>query len=181
MRWFWYNGMMLENNRTHALGHRAFLLFLSRKIKFAIFLFVLAGAAWYGERWIPAGYGQWGSYAVQLLALISIVYFLAILLYTYLEYRFYTYTFTEEAFMMTRGYIVRNEIAALYHQIQNVNIERGPLDRVIGVSQIVIFLSGSQHDAQHNRIVLPAVGKRKAKLVQKELLTRAQHGKMRSL
>ena len=91
-----------------------------------------------------------------------------------MEYHFYTYTFTDEAFIMTSGYIVRNELAALYHQIQNVNIQRGPLDRLAGVSQIVIFMNGSEHSGAHNKIVLPAVGKTKAKLVQKELLVRAR-------
>jgi hypothetical protein len=35
-------------------------------------------------------------------------------------------------------------------------------------------MTGSEHDAAHNKIVLPAVGKTKAKLVQKELLVRAR-------
>ena len=82
--------------------------------------------------------------------------------------------FTDEAFIMTSGYIVRNELAALYHQIQNVSIQRNPLDRLVGVSRIVIVMTGSEHDAAHNKIVLPAVGKTKAKLVQKELLIRAR-------
>lgn len=156
------------------LGHRAFLLFLSRRIKFALFLFVLTGAVWYGGRWLSPMDTAWADYAAQILLLISIAYLLMVLLRTYWEYHYCTYIFTEEAFVVTNGYITRKEIAALYHQIQNVNIERGPLDRVVGVSRVVIFLSGTQHDAPHNRIVLPGVGKTKAKLVQKELLTRAR-------
>jgi hypothetical protein len=35
-------------------------------------------------------------------------------------------------------------------------------------------MTGSEHDAAQNKIVLPAVGKTKAKLVQKELLVRAR-------
>ena len=169
---------MLEDHRTHTLGRRAFLLFLSRRIKFSIFLFLLTGAVWYSGRWLPTYYIFWSTYAAQLLLLISIAYLLMIVLYTYWEYHFYTYTFTEEAFVVTSGYITRKEVAALYHQIQNVNIERGPFDRMIGVSGIVIFLSGAQHDVPHNKIFLPAVGKRKAKLVQKELLIRARRHAM---
>ena len=96
------------------------------------------------------------------------------MLWTYMEYHFYTYMFTDEAFIMTSGYIMRNELAALYHQIQNVSIQRRPLDRLAGVSKIVIFMNGAEKDAAHNKIVLPAVGKTKAKLVQKELLMRAR-------
>ena len=45
---------------------------------------------------------------------------------------------------------------------------------MVGVSKIVIFMNGAEKDAAHNKIVLPAVGKTKAKLVQKELLIRAR-------
>jgi membrane protein YdbS with pleckstrin-like domain len=167
--------MGIENDRKHSLGHRAFFLFLSRRIWWAIFLFLLTAVAWYSERWFPAGeFAIWGTFAVQVLALISLAYFLMVLFWTYMEYHFYTYTFTDEAFIMTYGYIVRNETAALYHQIQNVNLQRSPLDRLSGVSQVVIFMTGSEKDSAHNRIVLPAVGKKKAKLVQKELLVRAR-------
>jgi len=166
--------MGMENHKKHSLGQRAYILFLAKRIKLVIFLFVLTGALWYSERWLPPYYIPIGDYAVQLFALTSGLYFLALLLYTYMEYRFYTYMFTDEAFIMTSGYIVRNEMAALYHQIQNVSIQRNPLERLAGVSQIVIFMTGSERDAAHNKIVLPAVGKTKAKLVQKELLMRAR-------
>jgi uncharacterized membrane protein YdbT with pleckstrin-like domain len=166
--------MGMENQRKHSLGHRAYLLFLSKRMKLVVFLFALTAAAWYSERWAPPYYLPFVQYGVELLALFSALYLLAIMLWTYMEYHFYTYMFTDEAFIMTYGYIVRNELAALYHQIQNVNIQRSPLDRLAGVSQIVIFMTGSERDAAHNKIVLPAVGKTKAKLVQKELLVRAR-------
>lgn len=166
--------MGMENHQRHSLGKRAFVLFLSKRIKLVIFFVIVTVAVWYSERWALPYYLPFLEYAVQLLALFTILYFLAMLLWTWLEYHFYTYTFTDEAFIMTYGYIMRTELAALYHQIQNVSIQRGPLDRVAGVSQIVIFMNGSERDAAHNKIVLPAVGRTKAKLVQKELLIRAR-------
>ncbi len=164
----------MDNHHKHSLGHRAFFIFLSRRMKLVIFLFVLTGALWYGERWLPADYLLWGDFGVKLLALAGAAYFLIMLFITYLEYRIYTYTFTEEAFIMTSGVAMRSEIAALYHQIQNVNINRSPLDRMMGVSQVIILMTGSDRDAAHNKITLPAVGKSKAKMVQKELLVRAR-------
>ena len=164
----------MENHKKHSLGHRAYLLFLSKRMKLVVLFFVLTAAAWYSERWSPAYYLPFAQYGVELLALFSVLYFLAIMLWTYLEYHFYTYMFTDEAFIMTYGYVMRNELAALYHQIQNVNIQRGPLDRMAGVSQIVIFMNGGEHSGAQNKIVLPAVGKTKAKLVQQELLSRAR-------
>lgn len=164
----------MENHRIHSLGKRAFLLFLSKRMKLVIFFFVLAAAAWYSERWAPSYYAPFVDYGVNLLALFSVLYFLAMILWTWLEYHFYTYMFTDEAFIMTSGYIMRTELAALYHQIQNVSIQRSPFERIVGVSKVIIFMTGAEKDAAHNKIVLPAVGKTKAKLVQKELLIRAR-------
>ncbi len=166
--------MGMENHRKHSLGSRAFLLFLLKRIKLAVFFFILTLAVWYSERWAPPFYVPFVDYGAQLLTLFSILYFFAMLVWTWLEYHFYTYMFTDEAFIMTSGSIVRTELAALYHQIQNVNIQRGPLDRLAGVSQIVILMNGAERDTAHNKIILPAVGKTKAKLVQKELLVRAR-------
>lgn len=166
--------MGMENHQKHSLGHRAFFLFVSRRMKLVIFLAVLTLAVWYSERWLPADYLPWGDYATKLTGLLTLGYFSIILVLTYMEYRVYTYTFTEEAFLMTSGLATRNEVAALYHQIQNVNISRSMLDRTMGVSKIIILMTGSDRDAMHNKIVLPAVGKTKAKLVQKELLVRAR-------
>lgn len=135
---------------------------------------MVTGIVWYSERWIPQSYLIWQDYAVKFLFLLGSGYFLFVLLQTYLEYRYYTFMFTEEAFIVTFGYIVRKEVAAVYHQIQNVNINRGPLDRITGVSQMVIFMTGSEKDSTHNTILLPTIGKTKAKLVQKELLVRAR-------
>ena len=164
----------LENHKKHSLGRRAFLLFLSKRIKGVLFFFIFALALWYSEQWMPPSFLIWGTYAAQLALMLSAAYLLIVLVQTYLQYRFYTYTFTEEAFMMTSGYVVRNEVAALYHQIQNVNIERGPLDRLTGVSKVIIYMTGAERDSTRSKIVLPAVGRTKAKLVQKELLVRAR-------
>lgn len=162
-----------ENNKKHRLGHRAFTMFLFGRIKFSLFLFALTIASWYGERYVPVDYLGWSQYATEVLLALSIAYFVFIFFSTYMEYRYYTYLFTEEAFMMTSGYMMRTEVAALYHQIQNVNLMRSPLDRLIGVSRVVIYMTGDKSSPQ-NQIMLPGVGKTKAKLVQRELLTRAR-------
>lgn len=161
-------------NKKHSLGHRAFFLFLSRRSMVFIIPFVIAFAVWYAERWIPIGEASWGVYATHLLFAISAGIFVMVFLRTYLEYRYYTYFFSDDAFIMTYGYLVRNEIATLYHQIQNVNIQRSVLDRTIGVSQVIILMTGTDRDARRNQIILPAVGNKKARLVQAELLRRAR-------
>ena len=166
----------LEPHKKHSLGRRAFLLFLLKRIKGPVLFFILAAAIFYGERWVPPG-GDifiWTDFAARVALLTALSYLLAVIIITYLIYRVQTYTFTDEAFMLTSGYMTRSEIAALYHQIQNVNISRSPTDRLLGVSQIVILMAGSGRESGHTKIVLPALGKSKAKLVQRELIIRAR-------
>lgn len=161
-------------NQTHSLGRRAFLLFFIRRIKLPIVLALLALAVSYSDRWLPVGYAQLDDQIAYVMFLCSIAYIVAVFLITYLEYRVYTYSFTEEAFVLTRGIAMRNEVAALYHQIQNVNINRSPMNRIFGVSEIVIYMTGADRESGHSKIILPAIGKFRAKVVQKELLSRAR-------
>jgi uncharacterized membrane protein YdbT with pleckstrin-like domain len=164
----------MDNDKRHSLGQRAYYIFLGKRIKTAIFLFALTGFFWYAERWLMEPYLYWATRVVIIMGAVSIAALLLTLFYTWAEYHYYTYTFTEEAFIMTYGYIVRNEVAALYHQIQNVSIQRTVGDRMVGVSQIIIFLTGAERESGHTKIILPGIGKKKAKLVQKELLVRAR-------
>lgn len=163
----------IENHKKHYLGQRAFFIFFFRRIKLGIVFGVLAWVSWYGGRWVPAAYQGWSDYATKGLIILFAFDIAFILMQTYFEYRRYSFMFTDEAFIMTHGYVVHNEVAAAYHHIQNVNIQRGMLDRAIGVSQVIILMAGADLDASR-RIILPGVGKKKAKLVQKELLVRAR-------
>jgi membrane protein YdbS with pleckstrin-like domain len=164
----------LEDDKKHSLGNRAFFIFLSRRIKYVVLIYLFTFGVWYAQRWIPPVYAPFGDYAAKLLLLLSCFYFFFVIFETYLEYRYYTYFFTEEAFIMTYGYVVRNEVATLYHHIQNVNIERSVLDRLIGVSKLIILMTGSDRETRRNQIVLPAISQKKARTVQAELLRRAR-------
>lgn len=167
----------MDNDKRHSLGQRAFFFFFVKHLKKIILMLLVIAAAWYVERWIPDSILPWWQYGLIFLILITAGLIVFLLFHTWLDYRYYTYTFTEEAFIMTHGVMVRNETAALYHQIQNVSIQRGAAERLIGVSRILIFLDGDE--TGHAKIILPAVSRKKAKLVQKELLVRARQSMSR--
>ena len=166
--------MTFDPSKKHSLGHRAFFIFLFRRLKYILLFAAIAVGAWYSQQLIPYQYSLWGDYIAQIVLMIACVIIFMIFLRTYLEYRYYTYLFTDDAFIMTYGYLLRNEIATLYHQIQNVNIQRSIADRMIGVSQVIILMTGSDRDSRRNEIILPAIGRTKARLVQAELLRRAR-------
>lgn len=166
----------MENHKKHSLGRRAFLLFFMKRIKGPLALFIVAAAAWYCERWVPPDTAAsiWIDFGVNVLLLSALAYLLVIVLFAYTIYRSHSYMFTEEAFMMMSGVTSRTEVAALYHQIHSVNIARSMSDRLAGVSQIVILMTGSDREGGRTQLILPALSKAKAKLVQKELLVRAR-------
>jgi len=164
----------MKDKNKHSLGFRAFVLFFVRRSKLLSIFIAISVVLWYAERFMSPSYFLWGQYAANLFGVFTLAFFVMVLLRVTLEYRFYTYTFTNDAFVMTQGYIVRNEVATLYHQIQNVNIKRSPVDRMVGVSQIVILMSGSAREHEASHIILPALSKKKAAYVQKEILARAR-------
>lgn len=168
----------MVNGKKHSLGQRAFLVFFFPRLKWVVWPAALTVGLWYAERWVPIDYLQWGAFATQLALAITIALFVFVFFETYMEYRYYTYLFSDEAFIMTYGYMTRNEVATLYHHIQNVNIERSVLDRAIGVSKLIILMTGSDRATQRNQIVLPAIGRKKARIVQAELLRRARRHAM---
>lgn len=150
------------------------MAFLFHRIKFFVLLAGLTVATWYSIRFLPIQYQFIGEYAYRLLGILCLGWFLFLISRTYLEYRRYTYGFTKEAFIVTYGYLIRNEIAAIYHQIHSVNIKRTYTERVFGVSQLIILMAGGDRESHHNQIILPGLGHKRAKLIQKELLIRAR-------
>jgi membrane protein YdbS with pleckstrin-like domain len=164
--------MKIVAGKVRSLGHRAFYLFLLRRWKFIAIVAIVVWALWYAERWVPMDYAPFAGYAVWVAMLVGGALIFLVVFRAFLEYRYYTYAFTKDAFLMTYGVIVQKEVAAPYHQIQHVVINRTVSDRAIGVSQIVIYLAGADKEESQMKIVLPGVGKKKAKLVQGELLVR---------
>src|SRR5579872_7142540 len=87
----------LENNKKHSLGERAFIIFFFGRVKFLGLLIAVTIGVWYADRWVPPTYSMWSEYAAHLLLAITVAYFFFVFLETYMEYRYYTYLFTEDA------------------------------------------------------------------------------------
>ena len=91
----------------------------------------------------------------------------------YFEYRGYAYRFDREFFLIMRGYLSRQEIGVVYHQIQTVILRHALMDRMVGVSNLIIVMNGA-NEYRPAEVVLPALEKKKARLVQQEILRRAR-------
>jgi len=94
-----------------------------------------------------------------------------------LSYYFWRYELTETAYKAERGIIWKRYISIPYERIQNVDIYRGIIARLLGLSDIQIQTAG--YGAAGARGVgsegrLPGLAKEKAEEIREELIKRAK-------
>ena len=165
----------LDFSKPHRLGKRAFLLFLDKRLILPSSILLITLLIWIFElQTTSPEYAYYAGLAVKYGFLLFAVVFAIKLVATIFEYLGYSYQFDEEFFQVNRGYFARREDALAYHQIQNVNIKRGLIFRMLGLSQLIIVMSRSSSNKGEVDIVLPALDKRRAKLVQREIMHRAR-------
>lgn len=164
----------MDFSKVQRLGPKAYFIFLSKHLKYIILTLLLAVGAWYARYIVPESYADimgtvfWSAVAIGAIIIAYVC------IYNYLEYKAYTYFFGEEAFIVRYGYVVDNEVALMYHHIRNVNIDRYIPDRVMGVSQLQIVMVGTPDEKHAQGMVLPALDRKVARVVQAELLRRAR-------
>jgi len=167
-----YNRSMPES-KVYRLGTRAFLFFLTRRVKWPLIFLILLGALWTQRERVPIEYQIWSDYGINVLFLIWIGFAVFMLLRSFFEYRGYSFRFDEEFFHVTRGYFLKHEMGIVYHQIQHVTVKRGILDRAVGVGHLIIVTNSGGGESSTSEVVLPALEKNRARLVQRELLRKA--------
>lgn len=88
-----------------------------------------------------------------------------------LTYRFYMYEFRENGFYMERGIIWKKHVFIPYDKIQNVDIYRGLVARVLGLSDLRIQTAGASGSVGHEG-KLPGLSKQVAEQVRDELINK---------
>ncbi len=101
---------------------------------------------------------------------------LAILFYgwSYLVWRFYKYEFREHEFRKEHGVINKKYTSIPYRRIQNVDVDRNLLERMMGLSELKIQTAGERLGSEGR---IPGLEKEKAEEVRGELLSIARQGK----
>ncbi len=114
--------------------------------------------------------------------------FILILSYIWarLSYRYYRYELTENGFKKELGVILKKYVTIPYDRIQNVDIYRGILDRILGLSDLNIQTAGMSSVGRSGRGVfaegrLPGLSKEDAEKLRDELINRAQKSKSQGL
>jgi len=116
----------------------------------------------------------WG--AISLIGLIILSY-----IWAQLTYKSWKYEFTNNSFRIERGVIWKKYVSIPYGRIQNVDIYRGILTRILGLSTLKIQtagLGGSYRNAFGGAEgILPGLDRKKAEELRNELIRRAQEAK----
>ncbi|RXK49271.1 PH domain-containing protein [Halorientalis pallida] len=71
------------------------------------------------------------------LATLEVVYIQAL-------YRSWGYRLDDDALELERGVVTKVETAVPYVRVQHVDTQRGPLDRLLGLGQVVVYTAGSR-------------------------------------
>ena len=127
---------------------------------------------------VTFGFGWW------IIIPLIVVWFLASYGWAKLHYNAYKFELTEEVFKKEHGVISKKYVSIPYERIQNIDIRRGILARILGLSDLMIQTAGYAGIAQGGRYGvigrrepegrLPALSKERAEEIREELVRRTK-------
>ncbi len=98
-----------------------------------------------------------------------------------LAYHFYRYELTNDGFRKEKGVIWKKYVTIPYDRIQNVDIYRGILARILGLSDIHIQTAGMSASVSEIEGRLPGLSREIAEQLRDELIRRARQSKNQGL
>ena len=172
-----------ENQGYQTFGKKVFWLFFLQISPIAfillfvsIVLFVLSFQPFLVNGDITNGqsYALMSAFFAFILSLLSAI---ICCLVSWLTYKNYVFSMTDDSFKIRRGILSRTENAIPYRQIQDADIERSLFFRMLGLSRLVILTAGHEDEAPKGSDeaegIIPAVDQKLAEWLQAELLRRA--------
>ncbi len=93
-----------------------------------------------------------------------------------LTYKYYRYELAEEDFRKELGVVFKKYTTIPYERIQNISIQRGILDRILGLSSLKIFTAGTGGSGMDGAEgLLLGVSRREAEELRDELTYRSRY------
>jgi len=126
-----------------------------------------------------ATFSSLGLYLAIFVIVAAIVAFIS----AKLTYYFYRYELGEDGFKKEMGIIWKKYVTIPYDRIQNIDITRGVMDRILGLSDLYIQTAGSSSQMVRNGGVIGAEGRLPgllrddAERIKDELIRRAKQTK----
>lgn len=149
-----------------------FISFIGRSLSIIIFLtFMLIAGISNNE---PELSGLTNTWPLALIALIIIVLAFSAV-WAKLSYNFYKYELSTSGFKKEEGVIWKKYVTIPYDRIQNVDIYRGPVARLLGLSDLQIQTAGYSFNNKNTRNSegrLFGIEKTEAEHIRNELVNR---------
>ncbi len=124
------------------------------------------------------GFTQWYWYGIAIIIVLCVI-------WAKLTYKYYRYELTPDGFRKESGVIYKSYVTIPYERIQNVDIYRGILARLLGLSDLQIQTAGSSAVMSRGGMRgvnsegrLPAVSFQVAEELRNELIKRAKNPHM---
>jgi uncharacterized membrane protein YdbT with pleckstrin-like domain len=174
------------------LDPKAFWLFFL-SYAFSLTLGVVALAAWFLSAFLPIRILIFkDSFSpgpvIALVAVLLVLAWAFSYFWSRLTYRFYRYELREDGFRKESGVIWKRYVTIPYERIQNVDIYRGVIARLLGLSDLQIQTAGASAIYAGNTAWglgaegrLPGLSAEMAEALRDELIARARNSKNQGL
>lgn len=132
---------------------------------------------------LPALLGFSGAIAQEIILglglLVVIFYIFFCYIWAKLTYHFWRYEFAEDSVKIEQGVIWKKYISIPYERIQNVDIYRGILARIFGLSDLQIQTAGysggyGRYGIMHSEGRIPGIGVQTAEQLREELIKKVK-------
>lgn len=159
---------MIPLGQEQRLGHKTFILFLSKKTTTSLVLLCVAVILGMSKDIVAQGLvsfmklaGTVNPGAIQAISdatsgfalallLISIIMFIVGYIISKIHYNNYTFTLEEFDLKLKRGLFNVKEISLPYRQIQSVDITRTLFHQFFGVCRLVMITAGHEDEKEHD-------------------------------
>jgi membrane protein YdbS with pleckstrin-like domain len=109
-----------------------------------------------------------GAAALAVVAALGLVGLAAAVVTAGWSWRCWTWAAWDDALELRHGVVVRAASLVPYHRIQQIDVHRGPLERALSLSTLVLRTAAATTDAR-----LPGIAAEHAETLRHELLSRA--------
>lgn len=158
------------------------LFFINMTLKWLILIFVFGGYSILALHDIYKGGFSFNF--LKWLWLIIPALLIFIFVWAKLAYRFYYYELTNNGFRKECGVIWKKYVTIPYDRIQNVDIYRGVIARILGLSDLHIQTAGMSAQGSRYGVAegrLPGLSREVAEQLRDELILRANQSKNQGL
>ncbi|MEA2715189.1 MAG: Bacterial domain [Candidatus Parcubacteria bacterium] len=173
---------MIALQSEQHLGNRGFVVMILGRLLAALALFVVAFLIAMAHDAIVIGalrlfnldpveqqaaiesVSEYISFAIDSLFAVSVLLIFGVSVFTILEYYCFTFTLQEFSLRLRRGIIYRREVTIPYRQMQDINVQRTLLYRLLGTSRLVIDSAGHEEPGEENEteVILSPIDWQKA-------------------